>query len=179
VIDERQQKELVDGVREILQGVPGAAENLELGAMFEVPSACMQAKAIFKHVNFGSIGSNDLIQYLFAVDRNNEQVSADYNPEHPILWKLLEDLVSAAKETGKPLSICGEMAGRAGFAGRLLDIGITSLSVSPRLIPQVRTEMTLHRAEGARTGETTGRQQRPDGPVSTSAGRRSRVRPDR
>jgi phosphoenolpyruvate-protein phosphotransferase (PTS system enzyme I) len=161
VVDERQQKELIDGVRGIIEGIPGAAENLELGAMFEVPSACMQAKEIFKHVNFGSIGSNDLIQYLFAVDRSNEQVSADYNPEHPILWKLLADLVSAAKETGKPLSICGEMAGRTGFAKRLLDIGITSLSVSPRLIPHVRLEMIQHRAASARTGETISQHRQP------------------
>jgi phosphotransferase system enzyme I (PtsI) len=144
VVDERQQKELVDGVRGIFSSVSGAAENIELGAMFEVPSACMQAKEIFKHVDFGSIGSNDLIQYLFAVDRNNEQVSADYNPSHPILWNLLGDLVDAAREAGKPLSICGEMAGREGFAARLIDIGIKSLSVSPRLIPQVRTELMDH-----------------------------------
>jgi len=144
VVDERQQKELVDAVRGVAQGVPGAAENMELGAMFEVPSACMQARQIYKHVHFASIGSNDLIQYLFAVDRNNEQVSADYNPEHPILWTLLKDLVAASKEAGKPLSLCGEMAGRPGFAKQLYDIGLTSLSVSPRLIPQVRVEMTEH-----------------------------------
>lgn len=171
VIDERQQKELVDGVRGILQGVPGAAENVELGAMFEVPSACMQAKQIFKHVDFGSIGSNDLIQYLFAVDRSNEQVSSDYNPEHPILWKLLEDLVSAAKEAGKPLSICGEMAGRAGFARRLLDIGITSLSVSPRLIPQVRMEMTEHRAAATHPDRHVKRRREPGAqPQAAAAG---------
>ncbi len=154
VVDERQQRELVDGVRAIIQGFAGAAENIRLGAMFEVPSACMQSRLILKHVDFGSIGSNDLIQYLFAVDRNNEQVSADYNPEHPILWSLLTDLVAASAESGKPLSICGEMAGREGLASRLLDIGIRSVSVSPRLIPQVRTEMMEHRE---RAGDGQGR----------------------
>ncbi|HMD67792.1 MAG TPA: putative PEP-binding protein, partial [Chitinivibrionales bacterium] len=93
--------------------------------------------------------------------RSNEQVSSDYNPEHPILWKLLEDLVSASKETGKPLSICGEMAGRAGFAGKLLDIGITSLSVSPRLIPQVRIEMTEHRAAATHPDKRISRRREP------------------
>jgi phosphotransferase system enzyme I (PtsI) len=141
VVDEKQQRMLVQGVREVLASVPGAAENVKLGAMFEVPSACLQARQIFKLVDFGSIGSNDLIQYLFAVDRNNEQVSSDYDPEHPILWELLKDLVSAARETNRNLSICGEMAGREGLVTRLLDIGIRSLSVSPRLIPQVRNEM--------------------------------------
>jgi phosphotransferase system enzyme I (PtsI) len=126
--------------------------------MFEVPSACMQAREIFKLVDFGSIGSNDLIQYLFAVDRNNEQVSADYNPEHPVLWKLLTDLVSAAHETGRDLSICGEMAGREGLVTRLLDIGIRSLSVSPRLIPQVRNEMAeYHEAKGKIPGNLSKR----------------------
>ena len=144
VVDEKQLRMLVEGTREVLASVPGAAENVELGAMFEVPSACMQARRIFKLVDFGSIGSNDLIQYLFAVDRNNEQVSSDYDPEHPILWELLKDLASAARETGRGLSICGEMAGKEGFVTRLLDIGIRSLSVSPRLIPQVRNEMMAY-----------------------------------
>jgi phosphotransferase system enzyme I (PtsI) len=120
------------------------SHNIELGAMFEVPSACLQAREIFKLIDFGSIGSNDLIQYLFAVDRNNEQVSVDYNPDHPVLWGMLKDLVAAARDTGKDLSICGEMAGREGVAGRLLDIGIHSLSVSPRLVPQVRKEMVQY-----------------------------------
>ncbi len=168
VVDERQQKELVDGVRNIVGGVGEAGENLELGAMFEVPSACMQARAIFKHVDFGSIGSNDLIQYLFAVDRNNEQVSADYNPAHPVLWNLLKDLSSVSSEIHKPLSICGEMAGREGFAARLLDIGITSLSVSPRLIPQVRTEMAEYH-----DGSGKGKRGRADGKTARPAAART------
>jgi phosphotransferase system enzyme I (PtsI) len=156
VVDEKQQRMLVEGVREVLASVPGAAENIRLGAMFEVPSACMQARQIFKLVDFGSIGSNDLIQYLFAVDRNNEQVSADYNPEHPVLWELLKNMVSAARETGRELSICGEMAGREGLVTRLLEIGIRSLSVSPRLIPLVRNEMAeYHEAKGKKTGSVS------------------------
>jgi phosphoenolpyruvate-protein phosphotransferase (PTS system enzyme I) len=141
IVDAAQQETMINAVREIIVTASGVAENIELGAMFEVPSACMQARDILKRTDFGSIGSNDLIQYLFAVDRSNEQVSADYDPEHPVLWNLLRDLAQAAREEGKDLSICGEMAGREGMVGRLLDIGITSLSVSPRLIPQVRREM--------------------------------------
>jgi phosphotransferase system enzyme I (PtsI) len=144
VVDEKQYSMVVDAIRGVAQSTGAVAENLAIGAMFEVPSACIQAKKIFKRADFGSIGSNDLIQYLFAVDRNNEQVSADYNPEHPILWDILETIVSASRETGKPLSICGEMAGREGMVKRLLDIGIHSLSVSPRLIPQIRNEMALY-----------------------------------
>jgi phosphotransferase system enzyme I (PtsI) len=144
VIDEKQFALVLAAVREVGQAVGMVAENIALGAMFEVPSACIQAKRIFKLADFGSIGSNDLIQYLFAVDRNNEQVSADYNPEHPILWDMLESIVDAAAREKKHLSICGEMAGREGMVGRLLDIGLHSLSVSPRLIPQVRNEMAMY-----------------------------------
>jgi phosphotransferase system enzyme I (PtsI) len=144
VVDERQYAQVTAAIRDAGTAVGMVAENISLGAMFEVPSACIQAKKILKLADFGSIGSNDLIQYLFAVDRNNEQVSADYNPEHPILWEMLMAIVDAAAQEKKHLSICGEMAGREGMARRLLDIGIHSLSVSPRLIPQVRNEMANH-----------------------------------
>ncbi len=141
VIDAGQLKSLCDGVREIVVSSGGKAENVELGAMFEVPSACIQADSILKQVDFASIGSNDLIQYLFAIDRNNELVSHDYNPEHPALWEVMRNLSRAASSAGKPLSICGEMAGREELPSRLWDIGIKSLSVSPRLIPRVRNEL--------------------------------------
>jgi Phosphoenolpyruvate-protein kinase (PTS system EI component in bacteria) len=78
------------------------------------------------------------------VDRTNEQVSGDYDPDHPVLWDMLKELVAAARDTDKGLSICGEMAGREGMTGQLLDIGINSLSVSPRLVPQVRKEMVRY-----------------------------------
>ena len=149
VVDAAQQRELSRAVKETIITAGGVAQNIELGAMFEVPSACLQATEIFKLIDFGSIGSNDLIQYLFAVDRNNEQVSVDYNPDHPILWNMLKELVTAARDTKKGLSICGEMAGREGVAGKLLDIGINSLSVSPRLVPQVRKEMVMYAGKKA------------------------------
>jgi phosphotransferase system enzyme I (PtsI) len=141
IVDVAQQELIIKIVREMIVAMSGDASNIRLGAMFEVPSAVMQAREIYRHVDFGSIGSNDLIQYLFAVDRTNERVSSDYDPEHPVLWKMLNDLSLAAREANKDLSICGEMAGREGMAGRFLDIGIHSLSVSPRLIPQVRHAM--------------------------------------
>jgi phosphotransferase system enzyme I (PtsI) len=147
VIDESQFAMVSAAVRDVGQAVGMVTENIELGAMFEVPSACIHANKIFKLADFGSIGSNDLIQYLFAVDRNNEQVSADYNPEHPILWEMLRVITDAARREKKHLTICGEMAGREGIVTRLLDIGIHSLSVSPRLIPQVRNEMATYRGK--------------------------------
>jgi phosphotransferase system enzyme I (PtsI) len=141
IIDSGQMARIVTGIRDVMATEDIIADNIRLGAMFEVPSAFLDADAIFNMVDFGSIGSNDLIQYLFAVDRNNENVSYDYNPDHPILWNVLQGLSSSAKRTGKHLSICGEMAGRRNAPSRLVDLGITSLSVSPRLVPRVRNEL--------------------------------------
>lgn len=145
IIDNSQLGKLISAIREIMVSVDAVSENIRFGAMFEVPSACLQADKILKAVDFGSIGSNDLIQYLFAVDRNNESVSDDYNPDHPVLWDLLKDISEAAKRADKALSMCGELAGRPNMPSRLLDIGITSLSVSPRLIPRVRNELLKYK----------------------------------
>jgi phosphotransferase system enzyme I (PtsI) len=141
VIDSFQMKLLLDQSREILSGSEHDSANLRFGAMFEVPSAFIQAPEIMEIIDFASIGSNDLIQYLFAIDRDNEMVSQDYNPEHPALWMYLNDLSRIAKARKKPLSICGEMAAREGMPTKFLDAGISSLSVAPRLIPRVRNEM--------------------------------------
>jgi phosphotransferase system enzyme I (PtsI) len=148
VIDRLQLQELCNGVREIVTAEGGVSENVRLGLMFEVPSACMQAETLLKMVDFGSIGSNDLIQYLFAVDRGNELVAGDYDPDHPILWDVIQRLARTASLLEKPLSICGEMAGREGMPTRLLDAGITALSVSARLIPRVRNEMVAWARQG-------------------------------
>jgi len=141
VIDVTQMQALLDRTREALSGVEHDSANIEYGAMFEVPSAFLQAREIMKKIDFSSIGSNDLIQYLFAMDRDNEMVSQDYNPDHPALWIFLRELSAIARELKKPLSICGEMAGREGMPEKLLDAKISSLSVAPRLIPRVRNEM--------------------------------------
>jgi phosphotransferase system enzyme I (PtsI) len=144
VVDAHQTEELLVRARIAIGSLQGAEENIEYGVMFEVPSAFLQAKKILELVDFGSIGSNDLIQYLFAIDRSNELVSQDYNPEHPVLWDLLSMLADEADRQNKPLSICGEMAGREGMPTRLIQAGITSLSVTSRLIPRVRNEMAKY-----------------------------------
>ncbi len=144
VVDVGQLRELLNAADSALKDVDCYRTNIEFGAMFEVPSAFLQASKIFELIDFGSIGSNDLIQYLFAIDRTNEMVSQDYDPEHPVLWEMLSSLSEVARKHGKPLSICGEMAGREGMPTRLLDSGIRSLSISPRLIPRVRNEMARY-----------------------------------
>jgi len=121
--------------------------KMQHGVMFEVPAACAQAKELFQHVDFASIGTNDLTQYFFAVDRENELVSYDYNPDRPVFWNLLKNIADAAGEAGKPVSVCGEMAGYPEYVPRLMSIGIDTVSVSARRIPEVRTA-----AAGAGTG---------------------------
>jgi phosphoenolpyruvate-protein phosphotransferase (PTS system enzyme I) len=148
VIDAEQMQKLLDRSREALSGVEHDSTNIEYGAMFEVPSAFLQAREILNKISFASIGSNDLIQYLFAMDRDNELVSQDYNPDHPALWIFLRELAAAARELRKPLSICGEMAGREGMPAKLLNAKISSLSVAPRLIPRVRNEMIRYAKSG-------------------------------
>jgi len=108
------------------------------GVMFEVPSAVLEAREIFEEADFGSIGSNDLVQFLFAVDRNNAHVAEDYCPDRAVFWKLLKDLVIAAREAARPLSICGEMAADPRYIPRLLALGMRTVSVSARHIPGVR-----------------------------------------
>ncbi len=144
VVDAGQLRSLLELAGKVVGEFEPGKTQIEFGVMFEVPSAFIEAEEILAQVKFASIGSNDLIQYLFAIDRNNELVSQDYDPEHPVLWKLLEQLSIAARNRGKPLSICGDIASREGLQQRLLDIGISSLSVPPRMVPRVRNEMARY-----------------------------------
>lgn len=115
-----------------------AGAQLIHGVMFEVPSACLDAERLFSVADFGSVGSNDLTQYLFAVDRNNQHVAYDFQHDRPVFWNLLALVGRAAKNAGKPLGLCGEMGSQPEYLPRLIDAGIGSTSVSPRLVPQVR-----------------------------------------
>ncbi|MDP6636055.1 MAG: phosphoenolpyruvate--protein phosphotransferase [Phycisphaerae bacterium] len=108
------------------------------GVMFEVPSACMEAQALFDEVDFASIGSNDLIQYFFAVDRNNSTVADDHRPDYEVFWRLLSNLSLTADLAGKPLSLCGELASDVQYTEKLMVNGIRTVSVSARRISEVR-----------------------------------------
>lgn len=136
IVDVNQFLEVRNVFMEMVGDIPHGI--IQHGIMFEVPSACLQAAELFEHVDFASIGSNDLVQYLFAVDRDNELVSYDYNHDRPVLWKLLSDIAEAARAAGKPLSICGELAGYPEYVPKLVEAGIRSISVSPRRIPEAR-----------------------------------------
>jgi len=128
-------------------------DSLQHGVMFEVPSACLQARELLEAGDFGSVGTNDLFQYLFAVDRDNDAVADDYDPDHPVLWAMLEGLARAATAAGRPLSVCGEIAGNGRYMPKLVAAGIDTVSVSTRLIPDVR-RAAQHAGEAAASLES-------------------------
>ena len=136
IVDARQFLDMKQAFMDSICDIPFGV--IRHGAMFEVPSACLQADEIMMHADFASIGTNDLTQYLFAVDRENDLVSYDYNPDRPVFWNLIRTISIAAEEAGKPLSVCGELAGYPRFIDRLVSAGINRVSVSPRRIPDVR-----------------------------------------
>lgn len=118
--------------------------NVQLGIMVEVPNVAIQARAFADNVDFLSIGTNDLTQYLLAVDRGNERISKLYNQRHPALWKLIKDVADAGKEADVPVSVCGELASDPVAACCLLGLGITELSMTPSALPAVKQALCSH-----------------------------------
>ncbi len=110
----------------------------EVGVMIEVPSAVYQAGNLARRVDFLSIGTNDLTQYLLAVDRNNARVASLYDSLHPAVIRAILQVVESARTHGKPVSVCGEMAGDPVAALLLLAMGIDSLSMSVSSLPRVK-----------------------------------------
>lgn len=108
------------------------------GVMMEVPSACLMAREMLEAADFASIGSNDLFQYLFALDRNNERVAPDYRPDRPVFWNLIKQILDAARMAGKPVSLCGEIGGQPQYLPRLLDMALSTVSVNPRFVGLAR-----------------------------------------
>ncbi len=137
MIVDRRQFQMVKAVfQEAITDVPSG--QLRHGIMFEVPSACLEARELLEEAEFASVGTNDLIQYLFAVDRNNELVAYDYTADRPVFWSLLARIAEAARETGRAVSVCGEAASNVEFLPRLAELALRTLSVSPRFIPELR-----------------------------------------
>jgi phosphotransferase system enzyme I (PtsI) len=114
------------------------APPVEVGAMVEVPAAAVMAEELAAEADFLSIGTNDLVQYVLAVDRTNEQVANLYTAAHPAVLVLLKEIVRAGRRAGIDVSVCGEMAGEAEYVMLLIGIGLRSLSVSPAAIPRVK-----------------------------------------
>lgn len=110
----------------------------ELGAMIEVPAAALAIDSLLPLIAFCSVGTNDLIQYLLAADRGNDALGALYSPEHPAVNRVLRDVFDRCREAGKPVAVCGEVAGDPRYTEYLLRLGLTDFSMHPGSMLAVR-----------------------------------------
>ncbi len=113
-------------------------ENIQIGAMIEVPSAVIVADILAKHVDFFSVGTNDLVQYILAVDRISESISYLYNPLNISVLRFLKRIVDVSREFNIDLSICGEMAGEPQFTMLLIGLGFRHFSMGPAFMYQIK-----------------------------------------
>jgi phosphotransferase system enzyme I (PtsP) len=110
----------------------------QIGVMIEVPAALFQIDGLARRADFLSIGSNDLAQYLLAVDRNNPHVADLYDALHPAVLRAIRQVIDGAHAHTRPVGICGEMAGQPAAAVLLLGMGIDSLSMHAANLPRVK-----------------------------------------
>lgn len=113
-------------------------EKIEVGALIEVPSAALTVDLIAPHVQFLSLGTNDLTQYTLAIDRANDKVSNLYQPAHLAILRLIERVVEQGHKNGLPVAVCGEMAGDPLLVPLLIGLGVDRLSVSPSTVPMIK-----------------------------------------
>ncbi len=115
--------------------------DMELGAMIEIPSAVITSDSIAEECDFLSIGTNDLIQYTLAVDRDNQSISDYYKPTHPSVIRSIKLTVDNAHKMGKKVAVCGEMASEKKYVKLLLALGVDELSVSPGRLLIIKKEI--------------------------------------
>ena len=115
--------------------------DIQVGIMVEIPICALNAEAFAPYVDFFSIGSNDLIQYLMAIDRNNESVADYYDPHHPAFLRLLGSVAEAAKSRKIPVSICGEVASDPGLIPLFIGLGIEEFSMTPEALLEVKAKV--------------------------------------
>ena len=135
----RTAKALWNEVREDLEesGIP-YKPDVPLGTMIEVPSAAILADAFAREVDFFSIGTNDLVQYTLAADRNNENVGHLYDAADPAVLRLIKTVVTAGGRRSIPVNVCGEMSGEPLYAPLLMGLGVRQMSATPRKIPEIK-----------------------------------------
>ncbi|MDB5306821.1 MAG: ptsI [Gemmataceae bacterium] len=146
----RQCKTLLNEVREDLEdaGIPFKSD-IPVGTMIEVPSAALLADVLAKEADFFSIGTNDLVQYTLAADRNNENVAHLYNPADPAVLRLIRMVVEAGAREGIDVNVCGEMSGEPLYVPLLVGLGLRQLSATPRKIPEIKRVIRQLKVEEA------------------------------
>jgi len=113
-------------------------EDLPIGSMIEIPSAALTVDHIAPECDFLSIGTNDLIQYMIAIDRVNDRTAHLYEPTHPAVLRILREIVDKSHAAGVKVSVCGEMAGDPLYVPLLIGLGVDELSMTPPLLPAVK-----------------------------------------
>jgi len=148
-----QVKEIIEKLKIELAGEKLAFNrDIEVGIMIETPAAALMAEHFAKIVDFFSIGTNDLIQYTIAIDRDNERVSYLYEPSNPAILNLIKIVVDAAKKNRIWVSVCGQMAGSPKYIPLLVGMGVHELSMVPMSLGSVRRiirKLNMHEAEVA------------------------------
>ncbi|WP_423457799.1 phosphoenolpyruvate--protein phosphotransferase [Ottowia sp. VDI28] len=137
----RQTFELIGKAREQLDKRGDVYGPVKVGAMIEVPAAAMSLPLFLKYFDFLSIGTNDLIQYTLAIDRADESVAHLYDQLHPAVLRLVADTIATCHAQGRPVSVCGEMAGDPSMTRLLLGLGLRSFSMHPSQILSIKQEI--------------------------------------
>ncbi|MFH1854375.1 MAG: phosphoenolpyruvate--protein phosphotransferase [Candidatus Omnitrophota bacterium] len=125
-------------------------ENIEIGAMIEIPSAALTCDLLAKEVDFFSIGTNDLIQYSLAIDRVNEKIAYLYKPTHPAVLRLIKSIIDAGHKENIWVGMCGEMAGEVALGLILLGFGLDEFSMSSAAVPEMKYFIRNVRLEDAK-----------------------------
>ncbi|HEX8773796.1 MAG TPA: phosphoenolpyruvate--protein phosphotransferase [Pyrinomonadaceae bacterium] len=138
ITDVRRARRIIDEEREALLKEGHEIGPMRIGAMIEVPSAVWIADSLAREVDFFSLGTNDLVQYLLAVDRGNDEVAGWFRSLHPAVLESISHTIEAARKASIPAVVCGEMAATPTYAVLLVGLGATILSMIPASIPRVR-----------------------------------------
>jgi phosphotransferase system enzyme I (PtsI) len=139
LVEVQQFKAILEEVRcEVQREGVDVPEHIPVGVMIEVPAAALMAAQFAQHVDFFSIGTNDLTQYVLAVDRGNDLVANLFQELHPAVLSMIRQTVIAAHEAGIPVSVCGEMAGDPRATAVLVGLGVDELSTVPSALPEVK-----------------------------------------
>ena len=132
-------KELINDAKlELKKQRKKFTNKYDLGIMIEVPACALQADQLAEHVNFMSIGTNDLIQYTLAIDRIDDEVSSLYDPTNPAILSLIKKVIESCDKSLIDVTVCGEMAGEKSYTKLLLGLGLKSFSMHPQAIPEVK-----------------------------------------